>query len=236
MKGRHERRLTALLFCRLGASIFKSYNFGRSNSGEDTPIQPCTCPFHAFTSLCLLFCDSRTLLLLPLPSLHDQLPHYAFTLDCSNVYILPSRHLTDHFLTSCFPAFLLSSSEAFTILISPILSSSLVTHISLVSRAIAKMRLRSNHVLPDPNQVPPPPRRRRQTRASSAQPTEPDTATARGPAKKVTKKTRGKKVSIGSRQSDLLLTHASNRMPARPKHQALNPKFSPLPLRQPPPR
>ena len=58
------------------------------------------------------------------------------------------------------------------------------------------MRLRSNHVLPDPNQVPPPPRRRRQTRASSAQPTEPATATARGPAKKVTKKTRGKKVSI----------------------------------------
>ncbi|KAJ5293685.1 hypothetical protein PENANT_c002G01460 [Penicillium antarcticum] len=59
------------------------------------------------------------------------------------------------------------------------------------------MRLRSNHVLPDPNQVAPLPRRRRQTRASSAQPTEPATesatTTARAPVKKVTKKTRGKK-------------------------------------------
>ncbi|KAJ5749271.1 uncharacterized protein N7511_010967 [Penicillium nucicola] len=67
------------------------------------------------------------------------------------------------------------------------------------------MRLRSNHVLPDPNQVPPPARRRRQTRASSAQPTEltaqvttepaaePATGAARRPAKKVSKKTRGKK-------------------------------------------
>ncbi|KAJ6072084.1 hypothetical protein N7499_010098 [Penicillium canescens] len=75
------------------------------------------------------------------------------------------------------------------------------------------MRLRSNHVLPDPNQAPPPPRRRRQTRASSAQPTEPATATARGPAKKVTKNTRGKKnarkAKTPSPEPEILSTAAS---------------------------
>src|SRR3954452_3043724 len=37
VKGRHMRQLTALLFCRPEASIFKSYEFGKSNLGEDTP-------------------------------------------------------------------------------------------------------------------------------------------------------------------------------------------------------
>lgn len=105
VKGRHMRQLTALLFCRPGASIFKSYKFGKSNLGEDTPSTTVYLPSSRLHVPLFTFLRFSPFFLLPLPSLHDHLPPYTFTLDCSNVYILPSRHLIDHILTSCFPAF-----------------------------------------------------------------------------------------------------------------------------------
>ena len=105
VKGRHERRLTALLFCRPEHRFSKVTTLEgatRARTHQSNRVPALFTPSHHFV---YFFAILALFFFFFLPSLHDQLPHYAFTLDCSNVYILPSRHLTDHILTSCFPAF-----------------------------------------------------------------------------------------------------------------------------------